>query len=362
MAGSFASTDKNTLVICGDTSFNTEQELDYPNPQTCPANKPMAFIEHSLAGYTTTLAKTGSATYEFDWTPPASSVGNITIYVAANSGPASASPTQNNADIYTATYTLTPAASGGSGPAITDVQNGASFQPGIVPGSWITIKGSKLSSVTDTWDKFIANGKLPTTVDGVSVKVGGQDAYVYYVSDSQINALVPNVGTGSMAVNVTNANGNASMNGNSTAVQPALFLWVNKYAVATHNTPGCTPQPYCTWAVANGTFAGVTTTPAAPGETIILWGTGFGPTNPPAPVGVPVPTDTLYLTTNSVSATVNGTPAAVYQNQAFLAPTSAGEYQIIVTIPSNAPDGDLPVVLTVNGAQSPTGVSISVHK
>ena len=33
--------------------------------------------------------------------------------------------------------------------------------------------------------------RLPKVVDGVSVKVGGQDAYVYYVSDSQINALVP---------------------------------------------------------------------------------------------------------------------------------------------------------------------------
>jgi len=197
-------------------------------------------------------------------------------------------------------------------------------------------------------------------VDGVSVKVGGQDAYVYYVSNSQINALVPNVGTGSMAVSVTNAGGNASTNGNSVAVQPALFLWVNKYAVATH-AAACTPLPYCTWAVANGTFQGVTTTPAKPGETIVLWGTGFGPTNPAAPVGVPVPSDQAYVTTNSVSATVGGTPAAVYQNQAFLAPTSAGEYQLAVTIPSNAPDGDLPVVLTVNGAQSPTGVLITVQ-
>ena len=362
MAGAFASSDKNTLVMCGDSSLSqfTQVELDYPNAsQTCPAGKPLSFAEHSMAGYTSTLTKTGSASYEFDWTPPASAVGNITIYVAANSGPVAPEPTQNGADVYTATYTLTPSA-GGNAPNITDVQNGASFQPGIVPGSWITIKGSNLSSVTDTWDKFITNGKLPTTVDGVSVKVGGQDAYVYYVSNSQINALVPNVGTGSMAVSVTNASGNASTNANSVAVQPALFLWVNKYAVATH-AAACTPLPYCTWAVANGTFQGVTTTPAKPGETIVLWGTGFGPTNPAAPVGVPVPSDQAYVTTNSVSATVGGAPAVVYQNQAFLAPTSAGEYQLAVTIPSNAPDGDLPVVLTVNGAQSPTGVLITVQ-
>lgn len=360
MAGSFASTDRNTLVMCGTTSANTfnEQELDYPNPQNCPATKPLAYIEHSLAGYNATRGQTNSATYEFDWTPPASNVGNITIYVAGNA--ANGDLTTSGDHIYTTTFTLTPSTGGGTPPTITDVENGASFQPGIVPGSWITIKGSNLSSVTDTWDKFITNGKLPTSVDGVSVKVGGQDAYVYYVSDSQINALVPNIGTGSMTVTVTNGGGSASATGSSVAVQPALFLWVNKYAVATH-VGACSPTPYCVWAVANGTFQGVTTTPAKPGETIVLWGTGFGPTNPAAPVGIPVPTDQPYVTTNSVSATVNGAPAAVYQNQAFLAPTSAGEYQLAVTIPANAPDGDLPVVISVNGAQSATAFVTVQH-
>ena len=40
--------------------------------------------------------------------------------------------------IYTASYTLTPAAAG-SGPTIDadGVVSGASFQPGIVPGSWL---------------------------------------------------------------------------------------------------------------------------------------------------------------------------------------------------------------------------------
>ena len=72
--------------------------------------------------------------------------------------------------------------------------NGASFQPGIVPGSWATIQGFKLSAVTDTWANFIVNGKLPTTVDGVSVTVGGQPAYVYYISPGQINFIVPEGG------------------------------------------------------------------------------------------------------------------------------------------------------------------------
>ena len=47
------------------------------------------------------------------------------------------------------------------------VVNGASFQPGMVPDSWVTITGTGLSSVTDSWDKAIVNGKLPTSLDGV---------------------------------------------------------------------------------------------------------------------------------------------------------------------------------------------------
>jgi len=34
-----------------------------------------------------------------------------------------------------------------------------------------------------------------------------------------------------------------------------------------------------------GLISGVTTTPAQPGEVIILWGTGLGPSNPATPAG-----------------------------------------------------------------------------
>ncbi len=51
---------------------------------------------------------------------------------------------RDNGHIYTNTYTLTPSA-GGTPPTITagGVVSGASFQPGIVPGSWLTITGNQ---------------------------------------------------------------------------------------------------------------------------------------------------------------------------------------------------------------------------
>ncbi len=363
MAGAFSPTDVNTLIMCAQPNLFVEQPVclsgaDKGTPGTCqamstpacPSGYPLQYIEHSSAGYYSTRGQTASATYEFDWTPPSSNVGNVTIYLAGNA--ANGDLTVNGDHIYTTTYTLTPSAANPNGPTITSVQNGASFQDGVVAGSWLTIKGTNLSTQTDTWANSIVGGKLPTTVDNVSVNVGGQPAYVYYVSPTQINALAGNIGTGSVQVQVTNSAGTASATATSLAVQPAFFQW-GQYAVATHLDGSL--------AVANGTFQGLTTTPAKPGETIILWGTGFGPTSPAAPVGVPVPTTTTYVTASPVKVTIGGADAAVYQSQAFLAPTSAGEYQMAVTVPANAANGDLPVVATVSGAQSPSGVLLTVH-
>ena len=150
--------------------------------------------------------------------------------------PPTATRNETGDHIYTASYTLTPAAAG-SGPTIDadGVVSGASFQPGIVPGSWLTIKGSNLSPVaSDTWDKAIVNGNLPTSLDGVSVSVGGKPAYVYFISPGQINVQAPDVGAGPVPVTVTTPSGtSAAVTATVVAQAPAFFLWPGSQAVAT---------------------------------------------------------------------------------------------------------------------------------
>jgi len=239
-------------------------------------------------------------------------------------------------------------------PAIIEggVVSGASFQAGIVPNSWITIYGTGLSPTNDTWAKAVVNGSLPQSLDNVSISVGGQPAYVEYISPGQINALAPDVGPGNVSVTVTNANGTSwPVTATAQMVQPAFFPW-GSYAVAT--------RADYSLAVKNGTFAGVTTVPAKPGDTIILWGTGFGPTTPAAPDGVAVPTDTIYYTANTVTVTVGDTAATVAY--AALTPGSAGLYQVAIQIPTALADGDYPVVATVSGVPSPSTVLITVQK
>ena len=230
------------------------------------------------------------------------------------------------------------------------VLNGASFQPGISPGSWITISGTNLATQPDSWT--IVNGALPTTLDGVSVSVGGQPAYIEYISATQINALAPNVPAGIVPVIVTNFNGaGRAVDAQLAAETPAFFQW-GTYAVATH-------QDY-TYAVKNGTFAGTTTVPAAPGDVIILWGTGFGPTSPSVPAGVETPSTTTYNTVTPVSVTVGGKSATVYG--AALASGYAGLYQIAIQIPAGLANGDYVVTATINGVSSPSTTMITVQQ
>jgi len=238
-------------------------------------------------------------------------------------------------------------------PTITAVQNGASFSPGLTPGSWGTIKGSNLAATTDTWSNFIVNGNLPTTVDKVSVTVGGQAAYVYYVSPGQINFIVPNIGSGPAQVVVTNSLGTSA--GFSTVVAPfapAFFPWPNNQVVATR-------QDF-SLAAKNGSFTGATTVPAKPGDTIILWGTGFGPTTPAAPAGQQTPSDKTYSTSTVPGVTINNLSATVYG--AALASGFAGLYQIAIQVPTTLTNGDWPIIATIGGVSSPTGMVLTVQQ
>ena len=233
------------------------------------------------------------------------------------------------------------------------VVSGASFQPGIVPGSWLTIKGSNLSPVTDTWDKAIVNGSLPTSLDGVTVSVGSKPAYVQFVSPGQINVQAPDVGTGPVPVTVTTPGGTSvAVTADVAAQAPAFFLWPGSQAVSTRNSDA-------SLAVKDGTFAGATTVAAKPGDVLILWGTGFGPTNPPVAAGIQVPGDKVY-NTNPVTIKIGTVDAQVFG--AALSPTFAGLYQVAIQVPASMADGDYALKGTVNGATSPDGVILSVKK
>ena len=223
--------------------------------------------------------------------------------------------------------------------------NAAGFQPGIVANSWVTIQGANLSAATGDWSSSSVNGALPTSLDDVSVTTGGKAAYVYYVSPGQFNVPAPDIAAGPATVTVT------SPGGKGTSVYgPAFFLWPDNPVVATR-------QDY-SYAVKGGTFAGATTVAAKPGNVIISWATGFGPTQPAAPSGQTVPASGGYSTASAPAVTIGSTQATMYG--AAPAPGSSGLHQIAIQVPTSLADGDWPIQASIGGVTSPAGVVLSI--
>ena len=144
------------------------------------------------------------------------------------------------------------------------VANGASFLPGIAPGTWITIQGANLSANTRTWSSSDFSGNnLPTQLDGVGVTVNGKPAYVYFISPAQLNVLAPEDATlGSVPIQVTTRQAKSNVvNAVEAALSPALF------------TLSAQGGRYVAAVRADGTYIGPTL-PAKPADTILLFGTG----------------------------------------------------------------------------------------
>jgi len=238
-------------------------------------------------------------------------------------------------------------------PDIADggVVNGASFLPGIASSGWVTIKGTALSLTTRQWSQSdFAGNLLPNELDGVSVAIDGLPAYVYFVSPAQLNVLAPDDPTvGQVAVVVKNSLGTSNTATASKASRaPAFFILSGSYPAAVHAN-GALVGPA-------GLIPGVTSTPAKPGETIVLFGTGFGDTNPPLPAGqlVTQPADL----TLPVTVLVGGLAA----NVSYAGRTGSGLDQLNVQIPGALTDGDATLVAQIGGLQTQGGVLLSVRQ
>jgi uncharacterized protein (TIGR03437 family) len=236
-------------------------------------------------------------------------------------------------------------------PVVTGVVNAAGGQPGVASGAFVSIYGSNFTPLPyDDWSKSITNGQLPKQLDGISVTIGGKPAYVYAVTPGQINVQAPDVGNGPVQVVVTTGGGSsAPFATTSQLYSPAFFPWPGDQPVATHLDYSI--------AAKNGTFSGLTTVPAKPGEVITLWGTGFGPTNPAVPAGQE-PAVQAPPTQNPVAITLGGTPVPVL---GAVLSSYAAVFQIAIQIPASMPDGDYPIVTTVNAVQSPMNFSLTVQ-
>ena len=215
--------------------------------------------------------------------------------------------------------------------AATGIQNGASFIAGpIAPNTWVSIKGNGLSATTGTWQ--VTGSTLPTEVNGVGVTLNGKAVPVSFVSNTQVNFLVPsNVPTGPAQIQTTN-NGltSAAVTVNVEPLAPAFFT------IGTNATSG---NIYIAAEHANGTLIGPAATitgatPAEPGETIVLFATGFGPTLASGEVLAVTPT----IAIDGIAADVT-----------FAGLVGPGLYQLNVVVPTTVTLGQDVLVVGLSG-------------
>ncbi len=332
-------TDGFTQTLCADGSNAPTAGCTAKNGGT------LEWIEHTLNGYEASNSTPGSYTYTVSWMPPATNVGTVTLYAAGNA--VTGALVVTGTETYLTSLQLTPSTGGGNTPALTGVVSDASFAGPIASGSWVALFGSNMAPAGDSrlWNPatdFNGN-KFPTALDGTSVMINNKPAAVEFISGGQVNIQPPDdTAAGPVPVVITTSGGSSTaFTATYAQFAPGLF-------------PGAA-APYIVAQHADNSYV-TPTTQAKPGETIILWGTGFGPANPAVPSGQ-IFTGANPLA-NTVTATVGGQTASV----AFAGVVGAGLVQINVQVPTGIANGDVPVVLTVGGVSTQsTNNMISVH-
>ena len=236
-------------------------------------------------------------------------------------------------------------------PVILGVSNSASGVPAVESGSWVSIYGTGLSETTRSWQASDSSGNnLPTTLDNVSVQINGKPAAISYISPGLVNVQAPtDTATGTVPVVVTNSVGTASGTATLAVYAPAFFTFQAKYAAAVHNSDG--------FFVAPAAYLGSTvlSTPAQSGEPIQIYATGLGPTTPAVPAGQLVATAAPVADLTKLKVTIGGAAATVQ----YAGIVSPGLYQVNLIVPQVA-NGDQPIVATIGGVSSQTGLFIPI--
>ncbi|MBI4874858.1 MAG: hypothetical protein HY822_09535 [Acidobacteria bacterium] len=349
-AGVFTQTDE-VNVRCDDGSVR-----GVPGP--CDGR--LEFASHTAAS--TRAGTRTSVEWNVEWTPPASEAGDIVLYAAGNA----ANNSGTNAGDLIFTTSLRIRAEGAcpltQRPTLRNVVNGASFQPGAGLNSFISIYGlgfAEPAARRQAGAGDIREGRFPTELACVAVEIGGQRAPVLYVQGDQINAQAPTLADrGPVEVRVILNPGRPNeMRSDVGTVQfaefsPAFFTFDGTRAAAIHADGALVGDP--------ARMQGAR--PAQPGETITLFGTGFGVTEPVYQAGeIPMAPARLR---DPFTVTIGGlTLAAGEVTYAGLSPQSLSAlYQFNVRIPATAPDGDVPLSAATGGVRTQSGVVIAVKR
>ncbi len=224
----------------------------------------------------------------------------------------------------------------------------------LSPGAIVSIFGSGLGPQPGVAFDLV-NGRVPLSLGGTQVLVDGIPTPILYSSYGQLNVILPfSLVTGSSHPIVQVISNTTSANPLSSSYVQAggISLFRTGTAAAAVNQDGTLNSPQ---------------SPAPPGSTVALFGTGGGQTVPPSLAGEVTPPELRYLA-NQPQVQIAGTGFILSPTYAGAAPgLISGVDQINITLPNpiptapGYPKGTLPLqVLTPVSSFSSDNVVISV--
>jgi uncharacterized protein (TIGR03437 family) len=233
------------------------------------------------------------------------------------------------------------------------MRNAASYLPpalasgAIAQGSIFSLFGSALGPATGVQ---ASTYPLQTTLGGVTVSIVQGHTTVaalpIYVSATQVNIIMPsNAPLGPVSVQV-------SYSGQTSNFSP-LTVVASSFGIFAVNSAGVGPAIVTDYISAASQPLNSLAAGAAPGQVVIIWGTGLGAVpsdiNPPTAGNLPVQTEVF----------VGGVSAPVAYNGR--SPCCSGLDQIAVTLPANVPTGCyVPVVVRTAGTTVSNAVTMAI--
>ena len=340
--------------------------VSYPGNGTFPLNAITAagsdlFTTQATGSFSfvITLAETGGPTTSYySYANFAIFFSSPTCTVVNSCGPGAVGQTPN------ATITGPVTGTFNTAPTITasgvvSATNYGGF-PSIASGTWIEIYGANL--VTNTRSRIWAgtdfNGnQAPTNLGGTTVTVAGKPAFVYFVSPGQLNVQAPaGISPGQQSLIVTTTGGSSTSYATTVnATQPGLLAPPSfivrgaQHVVALFSNTLTYVLPVA--------IAGAATARAKPGDSLTLYGIGFGTVTPDIPAGQIV--QQLNELQAAVRITFGGVPAVV--NYAGLAPGYVGLYQFNVVVPNVGGNDAVPVAFTLGGVSGTQTLAIAIQ-